>query len=131
MSDDQKSTALDIISGFDASNMTEESAAEMREALHEAGIQPSADLKDILEGEGFEVPPPPGSSAGQSSTSTMPPPPPPPGSEIAASTLGEGINTFIDKYESDELSDDDIAELVSLLKEAGNSTTGFFFSQAG
>ena len=119
LTDDQKTQALEIISQYNPENMTEEDKSAMRAELRDAGIKPSRGLKEIIEGEGFEVEgpkgsrPPHGSKGGQR------------GERIENSQITE----FLEKYDAGEITDEDIDSLVQLLKKGGQDPLGVVLDQ--
>ena len=111
LSDELKAQAQEIISKYDAQNMSEDDKTSMREELHEAGIGRSRELKTILQDEGFEVKGPPKKHAR-----------PAPSSETAQPN--QDIADFLEKYESGNLTDQDIDSLVELLRKSGLTSSG-------
>lgn len=124
LTDSQKATAADIISKYSADSMTEESAAAMRNELTEAGIKPGEDLKGILESAGFEVQGPEGAKQGGKAQGGGKPPPPPPSESAESSETSSLIQSFLEKYDAGEATEDDVADLIELLRQNGLSTKG-------
>ncbi|WP_309005013.1 hypothetical protein [Pelagicoccus sp. SDUM812005] len=108
---------MEIVSRYDPETMTAESREEMRSELQEAGIGRGKDLGDIMVDQGFEVKRPSGKGPGG-------PPPPQGGSEE-----DEEIAAFVEKYESGELSSEDIAALMELLRDRGESGSGVLMDE--
>ncbi|MCW8916295.1 MAG: hypothetical protein OQK24_10655 [Magnetovibrio sp.] len=55
LSDSQKTAVQDILSEFDASNLSAEDAEAINAAFRAEGIKPSADLKSTIEAAGFDA----------------------------------------------------------------------------
>jgi hypothetical protein len=116
LTDDEKSTLEEILSKYDAEDMTEEDMQSMMDEIKDAGIRPGEDLKDALEEAGFEMKPPSG-----------PPPPPPPQTEDTESTSTETpqyLLDFLQKYEAGEVTDEDLASLAASIKSQSGDYTG-------
>jgi hypothetical protein len=82
LSDEQKSTVSDILSSYDAENLTESDAQAITEQLKNAGIAPSKSLETAMTEAGFdskslaelagkERPAPPSSSKNLPDTATF------------------------------------------------------------
>lgn len=122
LTDEQKSQAVDIISKYDSANMTDELKSEMKAELSDAGIGAGKDLKGILEGEGFEVAA--AGKAGGPGGAGGPKGPPPPRPAEEEEEESDEISSFLEKYESGEVTSNDIDDLMNLLRSQGKSSTG-------
>jgi hypothetical protein len=119
MTDEQKTKLQDILSTYDAKNLTDEDKMSMMQEIRKAGIRPGDDLKTTLEDAGFDLtPPPPG---GQ--------PPMGAGGAGATGQTPQFLLDFVEKYESGEVSNDDIQQLVQTIKSQGQQTQGILFDQ--
>ncbi|MFC7049645.1 hypothetical protein [Emcibacter nanhaiensis] len=115
LTEDQKSTVSDILSQYDASSLSEEDAQSIFQALKDAGIPPSEELKSMIEDAGFDL-------------SQFAPPPPPEGgrgpggpggmvelSEEDAATL----DSIFDSYDMANLTEEDKESINQALLDAG------------
>ena len=126
LTDDQKSTLKDILSNYDPSSLSESDISSLQEELRSSGIRPNAEMKGILEEAGFD--------AGQLRPKGPPPGGPPPGGPQGMSFspgLSQAMSSFVDQFESGELSDEDVASLVEQLKDAGLGSQGVLIDTEG
>lgn len=117
LTDDQKNTISEILSKYDAENVSTEDAVAIFEEFKEAGITPTRGMKEAIEAAGFDaedlrskglsdqgMPPPPQ----QSSTS----------SSINLSAL-QSLQEILSQYDLTNLSETDQTSLVSALESSG------------
>lgn len=120
MTDEQKDQLQDILSNYDVENMTDEDKQSLMEEIRDAGIKPGDDLKTALEDAGVEMaPPPPPPDGGQ----------PPMGGPGETGQTSQFLQDFLDKYESGELTDEDIESFVQSIKSQGQMAQGVLFDQ--
>jgi alkanesulfonate monooxygenase SsuD/methylene tetrahydromethanopterin reductase-like flavin-dependent oxidoreductase (luciferase family) len=117
LSDDQKTQLSEILDKYDPENMTDESIQSMRDEIKEAGIRPSAELKNILEDSGFEVGPPQGG-------------PPPMGMQGANKpTPPQFVQDFVDKAVSGDITEDDVAYFLEMIQTQNQDSTGLVVNE--
>jgi len=113
LTDDQRSQLQDILSNYDPANMSDEDKMSIMEELKSSGIRPSKEVKGMIEDAGFEVGRPP---EGPSPGGGRPP-------------KADYIMEAVDKYESGELTEDDLDTLMEMLSQNGESAQGVFIDQ--
>ena len=105
LTDEQKEKVSSILSNYDSSNMTTADIDSMKAEFKEAGINPSEDLKGIMEEAGFEVPERPGPQGvnGQEKPKTS------------------EFTELMEKLESSDISEDEIMSFIeNLMNEKGS-----------
>jgi len=117
LSDEQKSLVEETLANYDAENLTEEDALAIVDAFKEAGIKPGRELAELTSELGFDareigdlagVEPPKG-----------PPPPPPPGEDQSLNTEDlSTLQSIIDDYDLNDLSEEEEEEIISQLEDA-------------
>jgi len=133
LTDDQKSTISDILSNYDADNISEDDAKEIWQAFQDAGIKPQAGMKEAIESAGFDADNirtlATGETAPTGAAGGTPPPPPPDGggfgssSSISATDLST-LKDILSNYDLSNLSSDDQTNLLSQINAAGLSSLG-------
>lgn len=126
LSESQKSTISDILSEYDPENITEEDAKEIWQSFQNAGIQPQAGLKEVIETNGFDAEDIRVKATGEKT------PPPPPASGAFGSNRSSTINTsalstlkdILSNYDLDNLSSDDQDDLLNQIYNAGLTDIG-------
>ena len=116
---DQQSFITEILSQFDADNLTQENATSIVEAFAEAGIQPGAALEASLTELGFDANSI-GDLANVSGEGNRPPPPPKQSTEEITSMVDYLTELMEEKFaasNSNELSDEDKQSLLALVFE--------------
>jgi hypothetical protein len=106
LNSDQKSLIEDTLSNYDASNISQEDAANLIETFKEAGINPSNAFADILAESGFDAQEI-GTLAnvGEGGPSGQRPPPPPSGGQQSDSEIDlTSVIDYLDNLSSDESS---------------------------
>ena len=119
--DEEKSTVASILEDYDPSDLTAEDAQAINESFHEAGIVPGFGLFEAIQDAGFD-----GETIralDPSSPAERPkgPPPPPPSGGIAGlntEALTE-LQSILEKYSLDDLSEEDEEQLIAELDESG------------
>lgn len=124
LSEESKAKAQEIIGQYDPQTMTDDDTKAMRTELREAGITPSREFKGILEDSGFEVK---GPKAGGGKGHGGPPPPPPSGTDNAE--YSTEIADFLAKYETNDVTEDDLANLVEILRQSGQDASGLVIDE--
>ncbi len=117
LTDDQKTQLQSILSKYDPAQMSEDSKKSLMEELKSSGIAPSHEVRSIIEDAGFDLKPPQNG------------PPPSGGKAGMSAQKPDFIQDAINKYESDELSEQDIETLIAKLKEWGEPPQGIIFNQ--
>ncbi len=110
LSDSQREQVSDILSNFDLENMGAEDHNALRTQLHDAGIGPGKDLKEMLRAEGLQLP-----GSGEKGNR----PPPPGGPSGVDQQKMEAVFSILGDYDLQNLSEDDEDNIQSALKEAG------------
>lgn len=116
LSDEQKTLVEETLANFDAENLTEEDALAIVDAFKEAGIKPGRELAELTSELGFDareigdlagVEPPKG------------PPPPVPGGDQSLNTEDlSTLQSIIDDYDLNDLSEEEEEEIISQLEDA-------------
>lgn len=113
LTSEQTDIANEILGNFDSSSLTEADIAEINAAFKEAGITPSASLREVIETAGFD--PAELAVAGpQGPPQGAPNGPPPPTEEFLAA-----LTEIISEYDSENLTEEDIQEIIDKLAESG------------
>ncbi len=110
LTDDQKTQLTEILSNYDAENMTETDIQSMRDDIRSAGIRPGEELKSILEDSGFEVGPPQGG--------------PPPMQGASGPEQPQFVLDFVDKALSGAVTEDDVTSFLEMLQAGYQDSTG-------
>lgn len=115
MSDDEKQKVTDLLAKYDVSTLTDDEKQSLMEEIKSMGVKPGDDLKNIMDEAGFTPPKPPEGGM-----------PPMNGASDSESTeqLPAFLSDFINKYQSGQVSDDDMNTLFSQLKSNGMGTVG-------
>jgi hypothetical protein len=127
MTADQRSSLQGILSAYDASSMDDSDYENLRAKLESSGIGPSHEVRGMLETAGLDLDRlrPDGHPGG--------PPPgdrPPPGMDLPQG-LSQAMSSFVELYESGELSDEDVASFIEQLKEANIAMDGLLLDAEG
>lgn len=120
LSDDQKNQLQEILSKYDSENASDEDMQSMMEEIKKAGIRPGEDLKNAVEGAGFQMKPPQGG------------PPPmggPGGPGRAGAEPPQFVKNFMDKVESGDISEDDLSQFIKTVQSQHQQYTGVLFDQ--
>jgi predicted transcriptional regulator YheO len=134
LTDEQKQKIADILSKYDAKNLTADDAKAIFKAFKEAGITPAKGMKEAIEAAGFDAEKL--RSEGMSDADKAghkPPPPPPPSSSDSSSDSSSTVNVsalkslqdILSQYDLTNLSSEDQTSLVSKLQEQGLLNTGY------
>lgn len=126
MTEDQKTAVKSILSEYDASNLTEEDFHEINQQFKELGVRPSGDLKETIEGEGFDF-----SSYlenGRPQGGGQIPPPPPP-QNTQASEYSEQLSELLTAYESGEADQEDFISFIESIKANNFDSLGNIVNQ--
>jgi hypothetical protein len=130
LTDEQKQTVADILSNYDADNITASNAKEIFQKFADAGITPQAGLKEAIESAGFDAEQLRELGMPEDQQGQMPPPPPPSSSSTSGSATGinastlEKLQSVLDQYDLTNLSSDDQNSLVSQLTSMGLLQSG-------
>lgn len=121
LTDEQKSTVQDILSKYDAENLTADDAKAIFEEMREAGIPPGPGTKEAVEEAGFDLEPikPKGT-----------PPPTPQGGmnqELDVESL-QSLQTILNQFDLSNLSAEDEESLFTQIQSAGFMTPGNLFT---
>ena len=122
LNQDQKAVAREILSDFDPQHLTDRDKDEIRDALTQAGIGPSEDLKQIFEEEGFE-------SSKAAKKPDRPPAGPPMRPPARAAMLSESargtLMGFLEKHQHGQVTRGDLEQLHQTLKNEGAPSVGW------
>jgi hypothetical protein len=116
MTDEQKQSITDLLSQYDdVSTLSDDEKQTLMDKIKDMGIKPGDDLKNIMDSAGFEPPKPPegGMKDANSSSSTD-----------STKELPSFLTDFISKYQSGQVSDDDMSTLFSQLKANNLGSVG-------
>lgn len=121
LTDEEKQTIQDILASYDLDSITEEDAKEIFQAFKDAGITPTAGMKEAIEEAGFDAEEL--RKMGMSQGAGAPPPPPQQSSGIDTDLL-QSLQDILNQYDLENLTSEDKTSLVSALQDAGllNST---------
>ena len=115
LTDDQKTQLAEILSKYDADNMTAADVQSMHDDIRNAGIRPGEELKTILEDAGFQVGPPQGSPAPLQGANRPEPP--------------QFVLDFVDKALSGAVTEDDAAAFLEMLQSQNQNPTGLVIDE--
>lgn len=110
LTDDEKKTVQNIISKYDAKNMTAESMRTMMDEIKSSGIKPSKDIKEMLDTAGFKPPEKPEGA--------------PPDRLQSSDEMPDFLTSFLEKQKSGELTEDDLISLIKNLQNSGSLAQG-------
>lgn len=122
LTDEQKTKITDILSQYDASNVTEDDAKAIFKAFKEAGIRPGPGMRETIEAAGFDAEEL--REMGMSDSDKQGPPPPPPsggggqGQSVSVSAL-KSLQSILSQYDLTNLSSDEESDLITKLNESG------------
>lgn len=134
LTDTQKQQIKDILSDYDASNVTAEDAKAIFQAFKDAGIEPGMGMRETIEEAGFDAenlrelgmpddkggtppPPPSGGMSGTSSTAAT-------SSSMSLSAL-QSLQSILSQYDLTNLSDEEKGNLFSQLSNSGLVRSGY------
>ena len=110
LTEDQKQTVSDIISKYDSSNISDSDFRSMMSEIHDAGITPSRDLRNMVEEAGFTMP----EGNGPQGVKGEGRPPKP----------SESVLNLMNKIETGEISEEDMLSYIQNLQNESGNTTG-------
>ncbi len=113
MSAEQRETAAELLSNFDAETLSTDDAVYIVTALADAGIGPGKELAELMKDNGFDAHSI-GEAAGAQSD-RMPPPPSPAGEAQSAEILTY-LEEILAEYDSSKLSDTDKESILSAVQ---------------
>ncbi len=124
LTEDQKGQIQSILSQYDPEKVSTEDAKSIFQAFREAGIKPSAGMKETIEAAGFDA-----EDLRAKGRPSGPPPPPPQGKGNSSSS---GINVkalqslqeILSQYNLSDLSEEDESGLLSDLQTQGFMNPG-------
>jgi hypothetical protein len=121
LTDEQKTKINDILSQYDASNVTEDDAKAIFQAFKDAGIRPGPGMRETIEAAGFDAEEL--REEGMSDSDKQGPPPPPPGGggqgqSVSVSAL-KSLQSILSQYDLTNLSSDEESDLITKLNESG------------
>lgn len=128
LTDEEKNTLSEILSRYDSSDLTSESARSIMDEIREAGIKPCRDLENTAKTAGFDLAKfrsqkpgggmPPGGGMGMGG-----------GRKINTEGL-EKLQTILSQYDLANLDSEDEESLFSQLNEAGFMKQGLMVDVA-
>lgn len=124
LSDQQQASLKDLLSRYDASNLSETDAKAIVSGIQSLGIKEGAGLATAMSANGFDA-----RSVGDMGgvKGDRPPPPPPGGKGGGAGQINTealtALQLFVDAYEGNELSQADWTSIMSSLEEQGFDTS--------
>lgn len=118
LTDTQKSTIADILSQYDAANVSDEDAKAIFQEFKDAGITPAKGMKEAIEAAGFDAE---DLRTRGMSDQGMPPPAPKESSSSSSINLSslQSLQEILSQYDLTNLSDTDQSSLISALEETG------------
>ena len=123
MTSDQAQTISDILSQYDADNVSEDDAKSIFKAFKDAGITPAKGMKEAIEAAGFDAEDLRSKGLGDGN---MPPPPPQNSSSSTSINLSalQSLQEILSQFDLTNLSDSDQTSLLTKLQESGLFSTG-------
>ena len=117
LTSDQAQTISDILSQYDAENVSDDDAKAIFQAFKDAGITPAKGMKEAIEAAGFDAE---DLRTRGMSDQGMPPPPPQSSSSssINLSSL-QSLQEILSQYDLSNLSESDQTSLISQLTDSG------------
>jgi len=114
ITEDQQAQLEDLLSEFDADNLTTEDATSIISSVQEMGIEPSQSLVDLMADSGFDA-----QAIGDMGGANRPAPPPPP-QESATTESAEMVSfleELLESYDTDELSTENKDSILAAVQE--------------
>lgn len=108
LTDSQKETASSILSNYDSSSMSSSDFEALKVQFEDAGINPSEDLKGMMEDAGFEVPERPGPQGVKGGGKPKPP----------------EFSKLMEKLEDSEISEEEIQSYIQTLQNEKGEFSG-------
>ncbi|WP_028862546.1 hypothetical protein [Psychromonas aquimarina] len=103
MSAEQRETAVELLSNFDADALSTDDAVTIAAGLAEAGISPGKELAELMKNNGFDA-----QSIGETAgADSRPMPPQPPAGEMPQAEMFSYLEEILAEYDSSQLSDSD------------------------
>lgn len=122
LNDEQKAQLSEILSGYDPKNMTDDSKYQLFEDLKAAGIPKGRDLKKALDEVGIEAPTRRKKRSNEYQTKVN-------NQESAKSSEMIARNLeLLEKYNPENVTDEDIDHVLKKVKATGFSITGLFLN---
>lgn len=120
---DQTSKIADILSQYDADNVSDDDAKAIFKAFKDAGISPAKGMKEAIEAAGFDAEDLRSKGLGDGN---MPPPPSQSSSSSSSINLSalKSLQEILSQYDLTNLTDSDQTSLLSKLQESGFINTG-------
>ena len=117
LTEDQKQTIQDILSQYDADNVTTEDAKAIFQAFSDAGITPARGMKEAIEAAGFDAE----DLRAKGMPENMPPAPPPPSSQSSSldTEALQELEDILSQYDLSNLTDEDKKSLMQQLQQNG------------
>lgn len=109
LTDEQKKMVNEIISNYDASNISKSDFNNMMSEIKDAGITPSRDLRSIIEESGFSMPEGPGPQGVKGEGRPKPP---------------EYITDLMSQLQSGDISEEEIQSFLQILQNQNGEKTG-------
>lgn len=108
LTDAQKETASSILSNYDSSSMSSSDFEALKVQFEDAGINPSEDLKGMMEDAGFEVPERPGPQGVKGGGKPKPP----------------EFSKLMEKLEDSDISEEEIQSYIQTLQNEKGEFSG-------
>lgn len=125
LSADQKSQIQSILSQYDPDQVDEEDAKSIFQAFREAGIKPSAGMKEAIEAAGFDA-----EDLRAKGKPQGPPPPPPPQGGGKSGNAGINLSALktlqdiLSEYDLTDMSEEEETGLLGQLQQQGFMNPG-------
>jgi hypothetical protein len=116
LSNDQKTLVEETLSAYDADSLTEDDAQAIVQAFKDAGIRPGKELEGLASDLGFDLREV-GELAGLEKPDGPPPSPPPGGDSLNTQDLST-LQSIIDNYDLNDLSEEEEEEIITQLEDA-------------
>ncbi|MHB8136283.1 MAG: hypothetical protein ACYDH1_18905 [Anaerolineaceae bacterium] len=123
LTSDQTNTISDILSQYDAENVSDDDAKAIFQAFKDAGITPAKGMREAIEAAGFDAEDLRSKGLGDGN---MPPPPPQSSSSSTSINLSalQSLQEILSQFDLTNLSDTDQTSLLTKLQESGLINTG-------
>ena len=115
-----KSTVESILSKYDSSSLTTEDIKGIQQALRDAGVRPSRQVRQAIESAGFD----PERLRPQGGPDAMPPPKPQRGGGGVNMKALQSFSEILDGYDLSTLSSEEEENLINQLNSSGLMRTG-------
>ncbi len=107
LTDEEKSALQEILSRYDAENLSEEDEKALMEELKDSGIKPTAEVKKLIADAGFELPESPAKPEGMGNPMEML------FAEDEETSSTSDLSSLLEQYKNGEISEEELRAQLS------------------